>query len=287
MTLKQKKLSEKAMLVSFTISTWTGRVKDSKVSNEITTNKQADSDAGAWWTYLIPKSALKDVNRTAAQCRVAFWKFTLPWQDSGNRILPSALFMDYTNAMREAKNDYNEAVSDFLKIYPELITSAQARLGKLSQNKTLPSIDVVGSKFGYHTNVLPLPASPDFRFNELSGDELKELNAQSSNSINNITSKAMSSIWDRFNELVDKVESTLTQPDKIFRDTLITNLSDFCTLLPKMNIADDAKLEEMRKVAIDKLTNLKPSSLREDKKERKDAAKAAKDVLAKLKEYSI
>jgi hypothetical protein len=43
----------------------------------------------------------------------------------------------------------------------------------------------------------------------------------------------------------------------------------------------------MRKIAIDKLTKLRPDSLREDKKERKVAAKAAKDVLAKLKEYSM
>lgn len=285
--IKQKKLNEKAMLVNFTVSTWTGRVKDSQVSHEVTLTKHADSDSGAWWTYLIPKSALKDVNRTAAQSRVAFWKYTLPWQDGGCRILPSALFLEHTREMREATDAYDEAVSDFVKAYPEIISRSQTRLGQLSSTKALPSVSTVRSRFGYHSTILPLPPTADFRFNELSGDELDELNEQSNKSINDITGKAMASIWDRFNELVDKVESTLKQPDKVFRDSLITNLSDFCQLLPKMNLTDDSGLEEMRKEAIAKLTKLKPGSLRDDKKGRKAAAKDAKKLLKKLKEYGI
>jgi hypothetical protein len=286
MTIKQKKLSEKAMLVNFTVSTWTGRVKDSQVSDEVMTNKNADSDSGAWWTYLIPKSALKEVTRAAVQTRVAFWKYTLPWQDGGCRILPSALFMEYTEGMRKATQAYDEAVSNFIKKYPEIIATSQTRLGKLSSTKALPSVATVRSRFGYRNSIFPLPSASDFRV-DINDDDFAAAQKQVEDSIDQVTGKAMSSVWERFNELVGKVAETLKQPDKVFRDSLITNLSDFCVLLPKMNITDDNKLEQMRKLAVDKLANLKPGTLRDEPKERKTSAKDAKELLNKLKEYGM
>lgn len=285
MTLKKKKLNEKAMLAHFQISCWTGRTKDSQVSHEVTLTKNADGDAGAWWTYLVPKRALKDVYRTAAICRSTHWKFTLPWQDGGSRILPSAMYLDYKAAMRVVTNNFDEAVSDFIKEYPAIMAASQKRLGQLSQNKSLPSASTLKTKFGHHTDVFALPSQPDFRFNDLSSDDLNDLNDQANKSITNITTKAMSSVWERLHELVDKIEGTLKQPKKIFRDTLITNLTDFCELLPKMNITDDSNLEAMRKEAVSKLTQLKPGNLRDDKTKRRQASKDAKDFLAKMKDY--
>ena len=284
MTIKKKKLNEKAMLAHFQISCWTGRTKDSQVSYEVTLTKNADGDAGAWWTYLVPKRALKEVYRTAAICRSTHWKFTLPWQDGGCRILPSAMFLDYKAAMREVTTNFEEAVRDFIKEYPTIMAASQKRLGKLSQNKILPSASTLKTKFGHHTDMFPLPTAADFRI-DLSSDDLEDVKKQVEASINSVTAKAMSSVWERLHELVGKIEGTLKQPKKIFRDTLISNLSDFCELLPKLNITDDTNLEAMRQEAVSKLTQLKPGSLRDDKSERKQASKAAKDFLAKMKDY--
>ena len=286
MTIKKKKLNEKAMLAHFQISCWGGRTKDSQVSHEVTVNKNADSDSGAWWTYLVPKKALKEVYRTAAICRSTHWKFTLPWQDGGCRILPSAMFLDYKAAMREVTNDFEEAIRDFIKEYPTIMAASQQRLGKLAQNKALPSVSTLKSKFGHHTDIFPLPVAADFRV-DLSSDDLDDVKKQVEESINSVTTKAMTSVWDRLYELVGKIEGTLKEPKKIFRDSLISNLSDFCELLPKLNITDDTSLEEMRKEAVSKLAQLKPDNLRDDKNDRKKAAKQAKDFLAKMKEYTV
>jgi hypothetical protein len=287
MTIKTKTLSEKAMLVNFSISKWTGRVKDSEVSNEVVITKNADADAGTWWTYLVPKKALRDISRTAKQCRVTFHKYTMPWQDSGSRILPSACYLDYTAAMRVATAKYEKAVAAFIKEYPKTVANAKQRLGKLADNKPLPSAEALSSKFGHRTQVFPLPSVADFRVDGLGKEDIEDIKQQVEASINATTDKAMGSIWDRFSELVGKVEDTLSQPKKIFRDSLISNLSDFCTMIPKMNLTNDSKLEEMRKVVTKKLTKLRPDGLRDDKQKRKSGAKDAKDILKKLAEYGM
>lgn len=284
MTTKQKQLSQKAMLIHFQISAWTGRVKDQRVSEEIIQSKHAEKDSGAWWTYLIPKTILRDIHRTYMRCRNVHYKLTLPWQDGGCRILPSAMFMDYTKAMREVTAEYDEAVKNFLNVYPKIAAEAPERLGKLN-NKKLPNISQIKNKFGYHQSIYPLPDVNDFRV-DMAEEDVKDIRKQVEASIKATTEKAMTSIWSRLAELIDKIEQTLKEPKKIFRDTLISNLSEFCELIPKLNLTDDSKLEFIRKETIDRLADLSPDNLREDKKERKAASKTAKEMLEKMKAYS-
>ena len=280
----KKRLSQKAMLVNFQISGWTGRVKDKAVSREITVSKKAEQDSGAWWTYLVPRSVLKELENSRNKARNMHYALTLPWQDGGCRILPSAMFLDYTKAIREVTEDYDRVVQNFLNIYPTLVAESKKRLGDLAINKTYPSVESISNKFKCHQSIFPLPDVKDFRV-DLSEDDADTIRKQVEDSITATTQKAMQSVWDKFTDLVDKIESTLKQPKKVFRDTLISNLSDFCELLPKMNLTDDDNLETIRKEVVDKLADLKPNDLRESKKDRTAAVKAAKEVLKKMKGY--
>lgn len=281
---KKKRLNQKAMLVNFQIAGWCGRVKDKKVSMQVIRVKHAHTDCGAWWTYLIPESILKDFTRIRNKCRNTYYYYTLPWEDGGCRILPSAMFMDYTKAMRKVTGEYDTLVQKFIKEYPTIVSEAESRLGKLYHKKKLPPISEIASKFFYRQTVFPLPDASDFRV-DLDEDDIENIRQQVKDSINDTTKKAVTSIWDKLTDLIVKIEETLKEPKKVFRDTLISNLSDFCTLLPKFNITDDAGLEMIRKEAVKKLTNLRPDALRDDKQARRAGHKVAKDVLRKIKAF--
>ena len=284
--VKNVKLSSKAMLVNFTMSTWTGRVKDSEVSNEVTMDKNADNDCGAWWTYLIPKKIMKELNNAAMACRLVHYKWTLPWQDGGCRILPAAAFLDYTKAMREASTRFENIINNFVKVeYPEVIKSADKRLGKLMKQK-LPTAETIKGRFSVSHTIFPLPDAGDFRV-DIADVDVNAMREEMDNNIKSTLNTAMGSIWSQLNTLVEKIESTLKEPDKIFRDTLITNLSDFCILIPKLNVTEDEKLEKFRKEAVEKLATLKPNNLREDKAARKNANATARELLKKLKDYGM
>ena len=282
--MSKKRLSQKAMLTQLSFSVWTGRVKDNEVSSEVTTRKNADKDSGTWWTYLIPRSAMRNINTAYGKCKATHNRYTLPWRDGGYRILPTAMFMKYSKAMREAKANFDEAVEQFIKDYPYYRTNAHKRLGKLLDHKSLPTVAEVRGRFGVHQEIFPLPSSADFRV-DLAEEDVKEIRKEMKASIDVTIQKAMSSIWQQLIELVEKIEVTLHKPDKSFKNSLIKNLANFCELIPELNLTDDTELEEIRKEVVKKLTNLKPDTLRDNKRARKAGCNASKDLLKKMKAF--
>lgn len=278
-----KTISEKTVLVQMHISVWTGKVKDTSVTLEVCSEKGSETDAGTWQTNLVPKQVIQKVEAAAARCRAVHNEWTLPWLDGGVRVLPATAFMDYTADVRKAKDFFDKEVSIFLDKYPELVATATKRLGKLIKGAYLPDIKYIKDRFGVATTILPFPNSKDFRVDL--GDATEEIKQQVENNIKEMGNLATKDLWERMGSLVHKIKETLSQPDKIFRNSLIENLEDFCKKANKLNFTDDENLENIRKEVFDTLAKLKPDDLREDKESRKDAAKKASDLIEKMKSY--
>ena len=277
-------LSEKAMLVHLKISMSLFHVKDSAVSSNVKKALNASEDAGSWYTYLIPKRELDNIVKAAGKCRAVVDSMTLPWNDSGDRILPAEMYMKFTEKMRPALAEFDAEVDKFIARCPEIIARKTKRLGGLDSSK-LPTISQIRSKFGYDVDISPMPTTQDFRVT-MSDEDVSTIKNNMEKSISRKVEAAIASIWEELSVLVGKVEATLSEPDKIFRNTLITNLSDFCELIPKLNIVNDTSLEETRKQLIEKLANIHPETLRDNPTVRKEAAKSAKEALEKMKEYT-
>jgi hypothetical protein len=286
MVAKQKSnLSEKAMLVSISFSFWTGKTKDKQVTREVLIRKNSSTDAGTWFTNLVSKNELKDIDSARGKVRETHYRLTLPWMDGGTRILPSAMFMKYTEEMRKVIAEHEKALAAFLKTYPELVKDAQKRLGDLLKDKRLPTAAEIKHKFRIRQDILPIPEAGDFRCKLTDGQEA-QIKKQVASSIEDMTERAVTSVWEQFTELVSKIEETMKQPKKIFRDSLISNLKDYCELLPKLNLTNDNNLEHLRKEALAKLAKLIPDNLRQDKNDRKKAHKSAKEIMEKIKGYT-
>jgi hypothetical protein len=272
------------MFVRLNTSMFTGRVKDEEVSQEVSSMKNADEKSGAWWTYLIPKHATKSIWAARTLCRKLHLNMTLPWNDDGSRILPSELFMDYTQKMRAAKAQYDEAVEAFLTEYPTIRSTAKDRLGKLWKDQTLPSTDELRERFRVGTVFYPLPDTGDFRV-DLPAADIHEIQRQMEEQVGQVMKTAMMDVWNRLRELIVKVNDTMKEPEKVFRDSLFTNLQEFCELVPKLNIVGDNNLEEARTAIVTMLKGLKPEEIRADKKKRKTVSKNAKQVLDKIDDF--
>jgi len=277
-------LSERAMLVHMRERMWTGRKKDKEVSQTVTTTYQAEADSGSWWTYLIPKRYISSIETACAKVRREHYKYTLPWMDGGLRILPSAAFTDYSAAIRKAQDEFDLAVESFLEEYPYIQAKAHQRLGQLGKNAQFPSVEELRGKFSIHYEIFPLPNSADFRV-DLGADEVEHIKKGVEKSINTRIEKAMTDLWQRFSQLVEKMEDTLKDSDKNFRVSLIDNLKEFTQTAKKYNITNDPKLDEIVDEVREKLTNLNPDDMRYDLSKRREAATAAKSLLDKMSGY--
>ena len=282
------KLNEKAILVHLQISMWTGAKKDSRVTGETCDRYGAESDAGSWWTYFLPPKDVAELRAASSRLRNEFKRGTQPWMDKGTRIIPSMDFMTYAARMRKAQDDYNNVVDVFLKErYPAIVSALPERLKTLLDGRQMPKASEIRSKYGAKMHVFPVPNVEDFRVN-LGKEEEEEIRAQVTNSIQEMSNRAMNSVWTQFLNVVEKLESTLKNPDRKFHDSLVGNLIDMCIQLKTNNLIDDENLESMRQEAIKTLCRPYGSNveaLKKDKTVRKEAAKSARELIEKMKGY--
>jgi hypothetical protein len=89
-------------------------------------------------------------------------------------------------------------------------------------------------------------------------------------------------VWQRLYDRLQKTYEKLVQPDAIFRDSLIENITEICEILPRLNINDDTDLEQMRQDVLNKVAAFSPDTLRQDKTLRSDTASETKAIMDKM-----
>ena len=173
---------------------------------------------------------------------------TMPWSDTGLRLLPTAQYFKYHQAMTDIQNEYNRLV-DVLSGCEWEITQASAKLGDLFQRDEYPTVEALRNKFGFRLSYIPLPDAGDFRIdigNEATEQVKEHYQSYYSAQLNN----AMNDVWQRTHKALSAVSERLdysaSEDKKIFRDTLVTNVLDMVELLTVCNVTGDSQMEAAR-----------------------------------------
>ena len=157
-------IGSSAMLCELSISTWTGRKKDKKASEDVTdANFAASGVASVHKKLLADCQELMAVQKFTANSRNIHYAMTMPWSDTGLRLLPTAQYFKYHQTMTDIQNEYDRLVDTFLQGYEWEITQASAKLGDLFDRNEYPSVDTLRNKFGFRLSYIPLPDAGDFR----------------------------------------------------------------------------------------------------------------------------
>jgi len=244
-------ISASAVLVELNISVWPA----SKIDREITDKVNSDAGAvrGASQTkknLFAGTSLRKDIADFAARVRLYHNKHTLPWADKGERMLPTALFMDYKQTMNGFEQTFNMMCDNFFIEYPRLVAEAPINLGKMYSPHDYPELEDVKLKFGFKRAVKPVPEAGDFRL-DIPAYDLEEMRSEFIAQQDRKLADAMREPWDRLHEMLVGISEKLTDVDgdgkKRYHDTLISNPIELCGLLTKLNVTNDPKLEEARR----------------------------------------
>lgn len=273
-------IQNSSMLVDLNISVWTGRKQDKKVSEEIDVAKSTKGKAGNYHKKLLSGTRLDEVQKLVGAIRVWHYEQTLPWSDGGSRLLPMANFFDYKQKLGEFETQFVEAVEDFLTQYPTLVSAAAFQLGDLYNAEEYPSADRLRDKFRFRYVFLPVPEIGDFRI-DVNEAHKAELVKQYEQFYENKLSEAMNDAWSRLHECLNKMSTRLAGEEKqIFRDSLVNNAVELCSLLTKLNVANDSKLEEARKKLEGILVGVTPKDLRDDTDLRRDTKAKVDEILS-------
>jgi len=283
-------ISASAVLVELNISVWPASKIDKEVTERTNKDAAAVSDASQTKKNLFAGTSLrKDIEKYAARIRLYHNLHTLPWADKGERLLPTKMFMDYKISMTTFKDTFEDMCEEFFNAYPALVAQAPLNLGKLYRAEDYPPLEEVRQKFGFRQAISPLPESGDFRLDVPSND-LIEMQSEYEAKFQERLADAMQAPWQRLHTMLTNISTKLTDTkeeevegkSKRYHDSLVMNALDLCSLLTKLNVTNDPKLEEARRQLEIAMTQTNIEAIKDSPNEREVVKSRVDAILNKF-----
>lgn len=275
-------ISDKAFLVSLSISQWQARKLDKRVTSDVAIQHGVHTTAGRYNKVLLPATDL--LNRIHAKTSVMrkwFYTNTLPWGIEGTQLLPSYNLMTFRSEYAQHKAEWESVVRVFVAEYPRLVGEAKKNLNGMFNTSDYPDQSEIASKFSIDIALLPVP-NTDFRVS-VADEELEEMKNELEGRLKNAQDVAMAEVKNRLYERVETVAEKLADPTNIFKDSLIGNVVETCDLIKRLNFTDDPDLEAIRLEVENTIGKCNPDVLRLDPIYREQTCTMAKMILHSLK----
>lgn len=243
-----------AMLVEVNASVWTARKLDRTTTDEVITRKNAASKAAARVNkhLLAGRNELEIINTHVAAVRNYVYENTMPWSDSGLRLLPVAKFAEFNKRIKEEEDKYWALCRVFVDVYPSLITAQALQLGDMFRREDFPPADTIIHKFGFSVNYMPVPTAGDFRV-DVGNEADQELRSQLAKLADQRVENAMNDVRNRLKDHLLHMSDRLSidvvndaAKARQFRDSLVDNGFDLCEVVKGLNILNDPGLEAAR-----------------------------------------
>ena len=243
-----------ALLVEFNASVWTARKLDKSATDEVVISKRAGAkDAARVNKHLLAgRGELDVIQKHVGAVRTYVYENTLPWSDTGIRLLPTSKFMDFNDRMGKLEEEFVELVNDFVQVYPSLITAQAMALGDMFDRNEYPSAGEMSHKFSFRLNYMPVPKAGDFRV-DVGNEAQEELQNKLAKLADERIELAMKDARERLKSHLERMMERLKVEEingKVSKsrihDTLIEGGLELCDVLKALNLTGDPVLESAR-----------------------------------------
>lgn len=279
-----------AMLTEFNASVWTARKLDRSATEEVVTAKNAAAkDAARVNKHLLAgRNELDVIQQMVGRARAYVYDNTLPWSDSGLRLLPTLNFEKFAAKMNEFEEEFTTLVTNFVDIYPTLITAQAMALGDMFKRDEYPTQNEIMTKFAFRVNYMPVPTAGDFRV-DVGNAAMDDIKAKLQRLADERVEEAMKDVRARLGEHLKRMSDRLTTDwvageakQRRFHDSLVDGALELCDLTKNLNVVNDAELESARAELEKLLCGVTPDELRKNHAVRQDTKKAVDDILSKF-----
>lgn len=254
---------ERAKIATLKMGSWRA-TKLHKDETRDENQRHGTNDVVKSSVVLTKHPALELLSKHHANTRNDHYRLTLPCGEEGLRFLPVGREFEHAELMRAAKEEHNKLRDQFLADYDSERETAPARLNGLYRPQFFPPLAQVAAKFRFESSYLPVPSEGAWQ------DWIGEAAAQ-----------ATEELRDRFHSALSAMVSSLSQPDKIFRDSLVLNIRDLACLAGDLNLANDAQIAAAAAAARE-LGDVDPETLRANSDTRAETARKAQNILTAL-----
>lgn len=280
-------------LSSLNISVFTGERVDRRVTDEVADKHGTDArDSGRYVKKIVSKSSLEHINRIAGAARVWFYEATLPGFDQGSRMFNMRGYEPLVEQARRYKQEFDKAVDDFIRIYPDLIEEARQRLNGMFREDDYPNIAGMRDNFNFSFRIMPMPDVQNWFLDNV-GEEMAALKAEAEDNIRNTLREGVKDVYERIFKRVQvmaqKLDNYSVDPETgkasgIFRNSLVENVRELITILPTLNVTNDPDLNEMGQ-RLRELVLHDADALRADEQFRRDVAEKARQIASAAEKF--
>jgi len=262
-------VARSAMMVDLHISVYSGRKQDKTTQGEVTTAKGSGSKkaASVYKNLFAECKELDDLTKFQARARAEHYRLTLPWNDQGARLLPTASLLEYQQTMGRYRTEFERLVDAFLDKYDTLVAAAAFQLGTLFDRQEYLSRAQVALRFRMESSFTPLPTSGDFRL-DVESSVQRDLVEQYERRMEAKLAQANQDSWSRLHEALLRLSDRLVVEEdgtkRKFHDTMVTGALELCELLTVMNVTKDPQLESARRKVEGVLSGVTPKELRDE-----------------------
>jgi hypothetical protein len=209
---------------------------------------------------------------------------TLPWDDDGSRVLTTAAFEEYMAKMRTFGDQLSVEGRLFGDKYDAIIEEERQKQNGMFRLGDYPSKDAILSRLNIRLEPSPVPDGGDFRV-IVSKEEMSQWSDAIADRVAQAEKAGRIELYKRLAEPLSNIITRLSDPDAIFRDSLLGNLQEIVAIIPKLNVTGDAGLEEIRARAEAELCSFSPGAIRTSPTTRRAATDKANQLLKNLNGY--
>lgn len=279
-------VSASAMLVELKVSQWTGKKLDKDASADVIAGNNAKRGVARVHKDLMGDcEELSAIQKFTGNARGTHYAMTMPWSDTGLRLLPTMSYFKYTEAMNALQTEFYVLVDNFLRAYQWKIAEAQVSLGALFNPDEYPTEQSLRTKFSMTLAFIPLPDAGDWRV-DIGREGNEQLAAHYQSFYKQALNDAMKDVWQRAFDVLTRMSDRLDYGDgavkKVFRDSLVTNVAEIVDIMDACNLTGDPVMSAAAQTLRDALHGIDATDLREDAALRRATKKRVDEVLATL-----
>ena len=216
--------------------------------------------------------------RSVESVRLILEREAMPWGGEGCYIVAQARLLTLHAKLEDAVGQADLVADGLADRFDELVAKAQQEHGSLFRRDDYP-VDAATFRRQFSISVKMLPvASDDNIFLSMANEEAEILREDLRSEAEN----ARKALLERIAEPLSHALSTLRDPGKVFRDSLVENVKAIAELAPFLNITNDRSVEEIAQGA-EAVGRVEPDRLREDQFVRKNVADQCEELLRKIK----
>ena len=240
------KLQERGLMARIHTKHWTGQITDRAVSREVTAAKRAADAAGRFVKHTIDKHALVKMANIKTAVLDYHRTNTIPFDDSQGRFLPIENHADYVKYVDRKIEEHRAACKEFVESFPRYVAQARDTLGDLFDERDYPDADTLHLRFVIRSDFWPVP-SADHVLAKLSDLETEKIKQRVEQQLRIALQTGLEDLYGRVEKAVGLCSERLSDDGdkaKIFRNSMIGNLREICTVVPKLNIMSDPGLAD-------------------------------------------